>query len=133
MAKIVKAQALADSGSRGGYMLNSQVTVEVNPNHPAIKSLLNAVEEDRVTDEDITAAKLLVHVAKLQAGIDIEDPNDFAALVNTFVSKQLDVVGKEAEVIDEGELPDASEEDKEDEEDEEDEEEVEEDAAHDEL
>lgn len=144
MERIIKSQALADPSSRNSYMMNSKKTLEVNPHHPILKTLLTHVVAEETTEDDTAIAILLFETAKLQSGFSIDEPKAFADAVMNFVAKNLGVDDQEVEEFEEEEAPDQEEEEEEDEEDDEEEddeeeeeeeedEEEEEAAAHDEL
>lgn len=57
--------------------------LEINPNHEILKKLQN----NKIMLNDVS--KLLLDIAKIQAGMNIENPNEFAKSFNTIVLKAL--------------------------------------------
>jgi HSP90 family molecular chaperone len=81
MEKINRAQAFANQEKAASYML-AKKTLELNPHHPVIKTMLSKVKEagDGEVGEEIGEyADLLYNIALLNSGFLIENPNDFTA------------------------------------------------------
>jgi len=108
MMRIMKNQALGDPSQRQSYMMGSKVTMEINAQHPIVKTLLAQVVAGTTTDDDKAIAHLLVETAKLQSGYSIDDPKNFADAVARFVAKQLGVQDEPLPEFNEGEAPDAT-------------------------
>merc|ERR1719150_2586845 len=89
MERVMKAQALRDS-SKIKYQAPKK-TLELNPRHPIITALKAKVEadEDDASLKDIST--LLYDTALLQNGFLMEEPQEFAAIINRVVSMGLDV------------------------------------------
>jgi len=76
MERISKAQAYAQSERANPY-LNQKRVLEVNPAHPAIKSLLEKVKDnpDKETEE---LAKVLFEGSLVNSGYTLKDPSAFS-------------------------------------------------------
>ncbi|PSM51392.1 chaperone protein HtpG [Campylobacter blaseri] len=57
--------------------------LEINPDHEIIKKL----ENDKLMLNDVS--KILLDIAKVQAGMNIENPNEFAKILNSIIAKAL--------------------------------------------
>jgi HSP90 family molecular chaperone len=75
MQKISKAQAY--SNQQANPQSNSKNILEINPNHPAIKELLERVKDDpdKETEE---YAKVLYEGSLVNSGYSVKDPSQFA-------------------------------------------------------
>jgi len=76
MEKIHKAQAYGNSNPQA----NSKKILEINPNHPVIKELLERVkgQDENVDKETTEFATILYDAALLNSGYSIADPHDFS-------------------------------------------------------
>lgn len=76
MERISRAQAYANS-DRSNPQANQKKILEINPNHPAIKELLERVKEDpdNQTEE---LAKVLYEGAMVNSGYILKEPIGFA-------------------------------------------------------
>ena len=72
MERIMKAQAMADQQT-SEYMKGRR-SIEINPNHPIIKSLAAAVDDGATADK----IRLLYESALLVGGFPLESPKEFA-------------------------------------------------------
>jgi heat shock protein beta len=72
MERIMKAQAMADQQT-AEYMKGRR-SMEINPNHPIIKSLAAAVDDGATADK----IRLLYESALLVGGFPLESPKEFA-------------------------------------------------------
>jgi len=78
MESIQKAQAYG----QGNPMANSKRILEINPNHPVIKELLERVKDHSGEEPDTETqdlASLLYEAAALNSGYTIGDPHAFSA------------------------------------------------------
>lgn len=79
MQRIMQAQALGDS-QRQAYMQGKK-TMEINPRHPLIVGLLDAVKANEDDAEAADTARLLFETALLESGYPMSDQQAFAARV----------------------------------------------------
>jgi len=82
MERIMKAQAFANNDKNGATAMASKKTLEVNPNHPVVKSLLDKAVSDAENEQAKDQAFLLFDTALINSGFTMEDTTDFAARMN---------------------------------------------------
>lgn len=77
MEKINRAQAFANSDKTPSYML-AKKTLELNPSHPVMKSLLNELKESdgELSEASTEYANLLFQMAIINSGFLVENPMD---------------------------------------------------------
>lgn len=92
MERIQKAQAFSNQDKSGSSYLYGKKTLEINPNHPAIKALKNRVlnEENPSVDVEDTA-KLFFESALLESGYSIADPHEFAERIDRVLKYNLNL------------------------------------------
>ena len=79
MEKVNRAQAFQNQDKAASYML-AKKTLEINPHHSIMKSLLEKVKnsvDEKLDQETEDLAKLLFNMALLNSGFNIDNPNDF--------------------------------------------------------
>ena len=78
MERIQKAQAFANQDKITAQFLYARKTMEINPNHPAIKQLKEQVgTSDKVSEDVEDTAMLLFESAMLESGYSLPDPHAF--------------------------------------------------------
>ena len=78
MERIQKAQAFANQDKITAQFLYARKTMEINPNHPAIKTLKEQVgTADKVSEDVEDTAMLLFESAMLESGYSLPDPHAF--------------------------------------------------------
>ncbi|KAH3733011.1 heat shock protein Hsp90 family protein [Pelomyxa schiedti] len=92
MEKIMKSQTLAGSAASmaSNYAANKRI-MEINPTHPLIKEMHKRMMADKEDPTLRLSIELLYRSALLQSGFTINDPAEFANLMNHIVAKQLNV------------------------------------------
>lgn len=70
--KIAKAQAVAAKDDRASYLETLKKNVEINPNHPFIKTLLEKVNSGATTELE-EQAKLMYEIALLNSGFGLKE------------------------------------------------------------
>lgn len=115
MEKINKAQAFTNQEKTPSYML-AKKTLELNPNHPVMKTMLNEIKENdgSLTETSTEYANLLFQMAIINSGFLVENPMDLTEplekLIKVGFGLERDAETEEIEV----ELDDEEEEEEED-------------------
>lgn len=93
--RLLDAQGVAHQDPNMGqvidFMRNQKKTLEINPHHPIIKSLLNSVEEDYVTAEILSLIQLLYETTAIRSGYPLKDVGQFARRVETIIRKAVGI------------------------------------------
>merc|ERR1712083_166952 len=113
--KVMKAQAFQNKDQLS--TMSGRKTLEINPKHPVVATLLVKVKEDKEDQAALDTAQVLFQTALIESGYDIADPSALVNRVYRLMSKELgvdpDAPLKEVEVPEEEE--EAEEEDKDEE------------------
>jgi len=96
MERIMKAQALRDSGTMG-YM-QAKKHLEINPNHKIVVSLKNRVESDKSDKAIKDLVMLMFETSLLSSGFSLEDPTTHANRIHRMIKLGLGIDDDEEEV-----------------------------------
>ena len=92
MERIQKAQAFATQDKATAQYLYGKKTMEINPNHPAIKELREiAASGETPSPEAEETALLLFESAMLESGYTLPDPHDFAVRMDRVLKYNLNL------------------------------------------
>ncbi|KAI8890354.1 heat shock protein Hsp90 [Backusella circina FSU 941] len=93
--RILDAQGANYKNPQMDYMLDAmrkqKKTLEINPNHPLITNLLEAVQLDDIPEETTELIKMLYETTSIKSGFPLKDMNQFATRVENLIRKDLGV------------------------------------------
>lgn len=93
--RLLDAQGVAHQDPNMGqvidFMRNQKKTLEINPHHPLMRSLLNSVEEDYITDEILNMIQLLYETTAIRSGYPLKDVGTFASRVESIIRKTVGI------------------------------------------
>ncbi|KAI8384175.1 Hsp90 protein-domain-containing protein [Blakeslea trispora] len=93
--RILDAQGMNIKDPNLEFMIQSmrsqKKTLEINPNHPVIKTLLEYVEKDKVTDEMVNLIQLMYDTTAIRSGFPLQDLTQFAGRVEGLIRKAVGV------------------------------------------
>ena len=114
MEKINKAQAFTNQEKTPSYML-AKKTLELNPNHPVMKTMLNELKENDGTMSDASTeyANLMFQMAIINSGFLVENPMDLTEPLEKLIKVGFGLARDEPIEEIEVELDDEEEEDEE--------------------
>nr|CAB3254423.1 endoplasmin-like [Phallusia mammillata] len=92
MERIMKAQAYqTQKDSSQNFYSNQKKTLEINPRHPLIKTLLDKVETDEEDAQALQIADVMFDTAVLRSGYTLKDTVDFSKRVLDMLYKNLNI------------------------------------------
>lgn len=93
--RVLDAQGANHKNPSMEYILETmrqqKKTLEINPNHPVIESLLEYVEEDNVTEEMKNLIQLMYETTAIRSGFPLKDITQFAGRVEGLIRKAVGV------------------------------------------
>jgi len=87
--RVMKSQAFQQKDEM--MMMSGRKTLEINPNHPLIKDLLERVKNNKDDSQAIDTATVLFQAAAIESGYDLSDPSALVAKMYRLMSQQLGV------------------------------------------
>jgi len=97
MERIMKAQALRDSSTMG-YMA-AKKHLEINPDHPIVKSLKSKVDADKNDKSVKDLVVLLFETSLLSSGFSLENPQTHGERIFRMIKMGLGIDDDEAETV----------------------------------
>merc|ERR1719351_557909 len=92
MERIMKAQAYkSQADSSQNFYSNQKKTLELNPRHPLIKTLLSKIEADEEDEQAANIAKVMFDTAVLRSGYQLKDQVDFSKRIMTMLYSTLNI------------------------------------------
>jgi len=92
MQRIQKAQAFTNQDKASSWYLYGKQTLEINPSHPTVKALKEAVGNSEDPSADVVdTATLLYEAALLESGYTISDPHAFASRMDRVLKYNLNL------------------------------------------
>lgn len=116
MQRYMKAQAVANGNDLGAMDEMNKICMEINPKHPIVKDLDRMVRENKEDKTTEDYAKLLLDVAGMTSGYDVEDISGFAKRVMDLMSSDVATAQTEESEVSTTEATVEEKEDKKDEE-----------------
>jgi heat shock protein beta len=114
--RILDAQGANYKNPQMDYMLDAmrkqKKTLEINPKHPLITNLLEAVQLDDIPEETPELIKMLYETTSIKSGFPVKDMNQFATRVENLIRKDLGVSLTEQAKVDVKKAADKSQEER---------------------
>ncbi|KAI8985953.1 Hsp90 protein-domain-containing protein [Pilobolus umbonatus] len=93
--KLLDAQGVNHKNPSMNMILESirlqKKNLEINPNHPVIRSLLDYVEQDDITEDMAELIKLMYETTSIRSGFPVKDMTQFANRVEGLIRKNVGV------------------------------------------
>lgn len=91
MERIMKAQAYKTANSNDDFYSKQKKTLEINPRHPLIKTLLERVETDAEDEKAVGIAEVMFDTAVLRSGYVLQDQAEFSKRILGMLYRNLDI------------------------------------------
>merc|ERR1712209_70644 len=91
MERIMKAQAYKTASSQDDFYSKQKKTLEINPRHPLIKTLLERVETDAEDEKAVGIAEVMFDTAVLRSGYVLQDQAEFSKRILGMLYSNLDI------------------------------------------
>ena len=99
MERILKAQALSTSQAR--FMFHGKKTLEINPEHPIIKTVYSAVEAGHTNEHTRDLVELVYDTTVLTSGFTLERPHVFSKRIHRIIATMTPVLHDTSETKEE--------------------------------